>query len=151
MDSLSITLEQLRATANAGGIRGATLRARGGEFVVEVDTANGRSAVLARARSSEPRHFGNPASAIGVLHKLGIVVMKIDATEWDPTHGAVTRRRTTRAEAMREAHRAAAYNRWLAGEVQASIDDPRPSISHEEVAKRIAIHVKRLKRGRTAR
>lgn len=151
MNTLNITLEQLRATASAGGIRSATLRARGGDFVVEVDTANGRSAILAKARSSEPRHFGNPASAIGVLRKLGIVVMKLDATEWDPTHRAITHRKTTRAETMREAHRAAAYNRWLAREVQASIDDPRPSISHEEVAKRIAGHVKRLKRGRAAR
>ncbi|MDP5803693.1 antitoxin [Pseudomonas aeruginosa] len=26
-----------------------------------------------------------------------------------------------------------AYSRWLAGEIQAAIDDPRPSIPHEEV------------------
>ncbi|ECY1471838.1 antitoxin [Salmonella enterica] len=26
-----------------------------------------------------------------------------------------------------------AYSRWLAAKIQAAIDDPRPSISHEEV------------------
>ncbi|WP_319103249.1 antitoxin [Pseudomonas aeruginosa] len=26
-----------------------------------------------------------------------------------------------------------AYSRWLAAEIQAAIDDPRPSIPHEEV------------------
>ncbi|EMO4164928.1 stability determinant [Morganella morganii] len=34
---------------------------------------------------------------------------------------------------MRGAHEAAAYNQWLTGEIQASIDDPRPSIPHDEV------------------
>ncbi|EKN4765953.1 hypothetical protein FG469_004240 [Yersinia enterocolitica] len=45
----------------------------------------------------------------------------------------MTRSRQNRAEAMRGAHEAAAYNQWLAGEIQASIDDPRPSIPHDEV------------------
>lgn len=34
---------------------------------------------------------------------------------------------------MRGAHEAAAYNQWLAGEIQVSIDDPRPNLSHDEV------------------
>ena len=34
---------------------------------------------------------------------------------------------------MRGAHEAAAYNQWLASEIQASIDDPRPSIPDDEV------------------
>ena len=38
-----------------------------------------------------------------------------------------------RHQAMRGAHEAAAYNQWLAGEIQASIDDPRPSIPYDEV------------------
>ncbi|MGH8803068.1 MAG: hypothetical protein ACREX6_12335 [Casimicrobiaceae bacterium] len=148
---LNITLEQLRATASAGGILGATLRARGGEFVVEVDTVSGRGAILAKARSTEPRHFGNPASAMSVLRELGIFVIKLDTTDWDPDQKDITHRRTTRAEAMREAHRAAAYNRWLAGAIQESLDDPRPSISHDEIAKRIGTRVTRLKRGRAGR
>ncbi|HDS2402330.1 TPA: stability determinant [Klebsiella pneumoniae] len=45
----------------------------------------------------------------------------------------MTRSRQSRAEAMRGAHEAAAYNQWLAGEIQASIDDPRPNIPHDEV------------------
>ena len=38
-----------------------------------------------------------------------------------------------RAEALRKAHQAAAYNQWLAAEVQDAIDDPRPNISHDDV------------------
>lgn len=45
----------------------------------------------------------------------------------------MSRSQRSRAEAMRGAYEAAAYNQWLAGEIQASIDDPRPSIPHAEV------------------
>ena len=38
-----------------------------------------------------------------------------------------------RSESARKAHQAAAYNQWLAAEVQDAIDDPRPNISHDDV------------------
>lgn len=63
------------------------------------------------ARSTEPRRFGNPLAALNVLREVGITAGQFDASEYEP----------------------AAYNQWLAGEVQASIDDPRPSIAHDEV------------------
>lgn len=44
-----------------------------------------------------------------------------------------TQNRDSRARAMRQAHEAAAYNQWLAGEIQASIDDPRASLPHDDV------------------
>ncbi len=72
----SMTLEQLRAANDAGGVSVVTLKGQGGAFVVEITTRNGSAAVLAKARS------------------------------------------------MHEAHRAAAYNQWLATEIQTSIDDP---------------------------
>ncbi|MBS7325199.1 MAG: antitoxin [Thiopseudomonas sp.] len=45
----------------------------------------------------------------------------------------MSRSRQNRADAMREAHEAAAYNQWLAAEIQEAIDDPRSSIPHDEV------------------
>lgn len=42
-----------------------------------------------------------------------------------------------RADAILEANEAIMYNQWLASEIQASIDDPRPSIPHEEVMARM--------------
>lgn len=129
----SMTLEQLRATANAGGVTGITLRGQGGGFFVEITTRSGQDAFLVKARSTEPRRFGNPTSALMVLRDLGIAVVQLDATNWNPDQKDMTRSRQSRAEAMRGAHEAAAYNQWLAAEVQASIDDPRPSIPHDEV------------------
>ena len=86
-----------------------------------------------KARSTEPRRFGSPNSALIVLRDLGIAVAQLDATNWNPDQKEVTQNRDSRAQAMRQAHEAAAYNQWLAGEIQASIDDPRPSIPHDEV------------------
>lgn len=129
----SMTLEQLRATANAGGVTGVTMKGEGGGFFVEIATRSGQDAFLVKARSTEPRRFGNPTSALIVLRDVGIAVAQLDATNWNPDQKDMTRSRQSRAQAMRGAHEAAVYNRWLAAEVQASIDDPRPSIPHDEV------------------
>jgi hypothetical protein len=129
----SMTLEQLRATVGAGGVTGVTLKGQGGGFFVEIATRSGQAAFLSKARSTEPRRFGNPTSALIVLRDVGIAVAQLDATNWNPDEKDMTRSRQNRAEAMRGAHEAAAYNQWLASEIQASIDDPRPSIPHDEV------------------
>lgn len=67
------------------------------------------------------------------MRALGIVVVQIDATHWDSSQKEVTLSRESRAKAMWGAHEAAAYNEWLASEIQASVDDKRPNVSHEEV------------------
>lgn len=129
----SMTLEQLRATANAGGVTGVTLKGQGGGFFVEIATRSGQDAFLVKARSTEPRRFGSPTSALIVLRDVGITIAQIDATHWNPDQKDMTRSRQTRSDAMREAHEAAAYSKWLAAEIQDAIDDPRPSIPHDEV------------------
>ena len=129
----SMTLEQLRATVSAGGVVGVTLKGRGGGFFLEITTRSGHDAILSKARSTEPRRFGNPTSALVVLRDLGIAVAQLDATDWSPDQKDMSQSRQDRAQAMREAHEAAAYTRWVAAELQASIDDPRLSIPHEQV------------------
>lgn len=129
----SMTLEQLRATASAGGVVGVTLKGQGSGFFMEIATRSGHDALLVKARSTEPRRFGSPNSALIVLRDLGIAVAQLDATNWNPDQKEVTQNRDSRAQAMRQAHEAAAYNQWLAGEIQASIDDPGPSIPHDAV------------------
>ncbi len=129
----SMTIEQLRAASNAGGVSGVTLKGQGGAFLVQIDTRSGSGAILSKARSTEPRRFGNPLAALNALREIGITVGRFDASEYDPTNKKQDAGNRGRANAMRVAHEAAAYNQWLAGEIQASIADPRPSIPHDEV------------------
>ena len=65
----SMTLEQLRAANDAGGVSGVTLKGQGGAFLVQIDTRSGSGALLSKARSTEPRRFGNPLAAFNVLRE----------------------------------------------------------------------------------
>jgi hypothetical protein len=144
----SMTIEQLRAASNSGGVSGVTLKGQGGAFLVQIATRSGSSAVLSKARSTEPRRFGNPLAALNVLRDIGITVGQFDASAYDPadkTHDAGNR---GRADAMREAHEAAAYNQWLANEIQTSIEDPRSNISHDEVMAELDATIASLKKKR---
>lgn len=141
----SMTIEQLRAASDAGGVSGVTLKGQGGAFLVQIATRSGAAALLAKARSNEPRRFGNPMAALNVLRGVGITIGRFDASEWNPDEKEETAGRRGRAEAMRKAHRAAAYSEWLAAEIQQAIDDPRPSIPHDEVMARMEARMARHK------
>ncbi|MFT4102952.1 MAG: hypothetical protein QM674_18345 [Burkholderiaceae bacterium] len=140
-----MTIEQLRAASAAGGVESVTLLGKDGAFLIRIATRSGESVVLAKARSAEPRRFGSPSVAINVLRDVGITGGTFDASEWNPSIKEVAGRRRGRAEAMREAHQAAAFAKKLALEVQEAIDDPRPSIPHEEVMARMGRRIARRK------
>lgn len=140
-----MTIEQLRAASNAGGVEGVTLKGHGGAFLVQIATRSGDAALLAKARSNEPRRFGNPVSALNVLREVGITVGQFDASEWNPNAKETTIGRRGRAEAMRNAHRAAAYAEQLAVEIQQSLNDPRPSSPHDAVMDRMDARIARHK------
>lgn len=129
----SLTLEQLRAASEAGGVSGVTLKAQGGTFLVQIETRSGGGGVLAKARSTEPRRFGNPAAALNVLRGIGITIGRFDAREWNPDVRPSTAGGRGRAAALREAHRAAAHNKWLAAEIQEAIDDRNAGLAHGDV------------------
>jgi hypothetical protein len=58
-------------------------------------------AVLAKARSSEPRHFGNPAAALNVLRGVCITIVQFDASEWNPAEKEPVPGTSGWAEALR--------------------------------------------------
>jgi len=143
-----MTIEQLRAASSAGGVSGVTLKAQGGAFLIQIDTRSGSCAVLSKARSTEPRRFGNPLSALNVLREIGITAGQFDANEYDPTDKEQDAGNRGRANAMRGAHEAAAYNQWLAAEIQASIDDPRTNIPHDEIMTELDAEIAAVKKKR---
>jgi hypothetical protein len=145
-----MTIEQLRAASNAGGVSSVTLKGQGGAFLVQINTLSGSDAVLAKARSTEPRRFGNPLAALNVLRDIGITVGLFDASEYDPAEKEPGAGNRGRADAMRGAHEAAAYNQWLASEIQASIDDPRPNIPHDQVMAELDAEIDALSKKKRA-
>lgn len=132
----TLTLDQLRVATEAGGVSGVTLQAEGGKFFVRIKTANNADAVLARARSDEPRGFPNPLPAIALLRKLGIFVGSFDLSRWNPDERPLARSRPDRAEAMRRAHEAVDHDAWFREQVAQGIaeaDDPSTVwVSHED-------------------
>lgn len=116
----SMSLEQLRATISAGGVTGVTLSRAVGASSPKSPPA---AAKMPKARTTESRHFGNPTSALIVLRDMSIAIVQLDATHWNSDQKGMTRSRQSRAEAMRGAHEAAAYNQWLITD-QDTIDDP---------------------------
>lgn len=128
-----MTIEQLRAASSVGGVSGVTLKGRGGTFLVQIATRSGAGAVLSKARSTEPRCFGNPLAALKVLRDIGITAGQFDVSGYDLAHKEQDACNRGRANAMREAHEAAAYSQWLADEIQVSVDEPMPSIPDDDV------------------
>lgn len=149
----SLTLEQLRVANAAGGIAGVKLKGQGGTFLIEIATRSGPSALLAKARSTEPRRFGSPAAALHVLRDIGITTGEFDAKDWNPDEKANTagNRGRGRSEALRKAYDAVSWNALVAAEIQEAIDDPGPSVPHEEVMARMDARVARHKAGRGRR
>ena len=139
----SMTVEQLRAASEAGGGAGVTLKGQGGACLVQIATLSGAAAVLSKARSSEPRRFGNPIAALNVLRDVGITLGQFDASDWNPDAKEANTGTHGRAEAMRKAHEAAAYTQWLAGEIQEAIDEPGASVPHAEVMTRMDARIDR--------
>jgi hypothetical protein len=87
----SMTLEQLRTANRTGGVAGVTLKGRGGAFFVQITTRSGVGAVLAKARSDEPRRFSNPGAALNVLRDIGITLGRFDAAPSVPHDEAMDR------------------------------------------------------------
>src|SRR5690625_1498034 len=78
------TLQQLRATTQAGGVRGVVLKAQGDAFFIEIEMRSGHYAVLVTARGKEPRRFKNPLRALSILRDIGIVHGQFDLSLYAP-------------------------------------------------------------------
>jgi hypothetical protein len=142
MSMQTLTFEQLRSATVAGGVSGVTVKAQGGGFFVQIATRNG-DAILTKARSTELRCFSNPFQAITLLHGIGITNGTYDVSQYDPEQKKI-RLRPDRAKVMKRAHEAAAYDAWFREQVQASIEDPRPSVKDEDVRAEFASRRKKL-------
>ncbi len=133
----TLSLDQLRAATQAGGIASVTLKAEGGAFVVTVVTRSGDDGLLVTTRSREPRRFTDLRKAMRLLREMGIASVQVDTTHWNPDEPMAGTPRPDRSAAMKHAHEAAAHDRWFRSQVEEALreaDDPATvTIPHEEV------------------
>lgn len=127
------TLQRLVA---AGARVAAEVVGTGGSWGVVINY--GRTRQTLAATRGKPRTFRQFETLAGYLKELGIVEYRVNAAAFQPgSTSAPDRRSTTASERMKRAHEAAAYDTWFREQVQASIDDPRASVSAAEAQVRM--------------
>ena len=125
----------LSTLVEAGTVRNAHVvgSAEGWSILVRYGQ-NQRTLIAQRGRHA--RVFRRLDTLVSYLKDVGIAEFDVDATSYEPD-SAKAPARPDRAEALRKAHEAAAYDAWFREEVQKAIDeadDPNTVwVSHEEV------------------
>ena len=100
----------------------------------------GRASQTLSATRGQPRTWRQFETLAGYLKDLGITEVRVNTAEFESgaTTGKHDKRSTTASDRMKRAHQAAAYDTWFRDQVQASIDDPRPSIDDDQARKQFA-------------
>ena len=149
----TLDVSQATAAAQAGGVLNAILRAEGGQFYVELETRTAGTAVLVTSNNRRPRAFRNPVKALEVIRDLGLQSGRFSLEAWRPAEADFERQsRPDRAEAMKQTHAsAAAYDKWVREQVQEAIDDPRPTIAHEDVMSKANARIEAMRKGKRAK
>ena len=107
-----------------------------GGWAVQVDVDD-QEHVLTAQRSGNVRLFKKLETLVSYLHDLGIDHFEVDSSIWDARQTA-TYQRPDRAQALKRAHEAAAYDAWFSEQVEASRRDSSPALDDEEVEKYFA-------------
>ncbi|WP_123101413.1 hypothetical protein [Acidithiobacillus sulfuriphilus] len=132
MASKTIDTPNARRLAEAAAIRGAAIIGQPGGWSVMLKIGM-QETPLGTQRTDKPRSWSSLDTCMQYLRdELGIVrIDGIDASNYSaPT--VYSKRRADAAERMKRAHEAAAHDAWFREQVQASIEDQRPSIPHDE-------------------
>jgi len=156
MSTETIDHNTLSRLVEAGAVRGAHVIGQAGGWGVLIQYGM-LERPLAASCSKQVRTFKKLETLVAYLKDIGISRFDVDATQYDPA-SLKTYTRPDRAAAMRQAHEAAAYDKWFRDEVEQALkeaDDPNTVwIPHEEVkaswAKKRAELMKRINDGNTA-
>jgi hypothetical protein len=131
MTAETIDHTTLSKLAEAGAVRSAHVVGQAGGWGILVKYGMTERA-LAAQRSHQVRIFRKFETLVNYLKGVGIARFDVDTANYDPASLATARTRPDSAAKLKIAHEAAAYDVWFREQVQASIDDPRPSISDNE-------------------
>jgi hypothetical protein len=133
----------LTKLAEAGVVRSAHVVGQAGGWGVLVKYGITERA-LAAQRSHQVRIFRKLETLVEYLKGVGIPRFDVDAVNYD-ADGENKYKRPDRAAAMKSAHEAAAYDKWLKAEIQEAIDDPRPNVAHDDVMRRMGERITAIK------
>ena len=125
----------LRRLVNAGAQVGAEVVGGAGGWGVVINY--GRASQTLAATRGTPRTWRQFETLARYLKELGIVEYCVNTAEFEPGAAVANpadKRSAMASERMKRAHRAA-HDAWFREQVQASIDDPRPSVD-DDVAKK---------------
>ena len=128
----------LRRLVDAGAHVGAEVIGATGGWGVVINYA--RASQTLSATRGQPRTWRQFETLAGYLKDLGITEVRVNTADFEPgpRTGKQDKRSTTASDRMKRAHQAAAYDSWFREQLEASIDDPRPSIDDEQARKRFA-------------
>ena len=139
MATETIDHSTLSKLAEAGLVRSAHVVGQDGGWGIVVKYGTIERA-LAAQRSHQVRIFRKLETLVAYLKAVGIPRFDVDAVNYDPH--TTTAKRPDRAAAMKDAHAAAAYTKWLKAEVQEAIDDTSPTIPHDEAMRQVRAAIK---------
>ena len=143
----TIDHSSLRRLVDAGAPVGAEVIGAAGGWSVVIDY--GRARQTLSATRGKPRTWRQFETLAGYLKQLGITEVRVHTADFEPGPAASRqdKRSTTASDRMKHAHQAAVYDTWLREQVQASIDDPRPSIDDDQARKQFAAKRAALSKG----
>ena len=124
----------LAKLVESGVVRSARVIGQAGGWGIIVTC--GKTARPLAAQRGKARLFSRLETVAVYLREIGIPRFDVDVVDYDPERARRTR--PDRAEALKRAHEAVAYDKWFRSQVQVALNDPRPSIPHEEVSARWA-------------
>lgn len=133
MSAHTIDTAMARRMVEASAIRGASIIGLPGGWGIMLKLGMTEKP-LGTQRTDKPRTWRSLDTCVDYL-KNELHIVRVDLLDAS-NHSAGDVTRSTRAdssERMKRAHEAAAYDEWFRAQVQEAIDDPRPSIPHEQV------------------
>lgn len=133
----------LSRMVKAGVVHSVHVIGQAGGWTVMVDDGKHKYPLASR-NMSVVRVWRRFETLVSYFKDIGLSQFEVDAAnfEQDSTSRA---KRTDQVEALTMAHEAADHEKWFRKQVQASIDDPRPSIAHEKVKAKFAAKAKALR------
>ncbi|WP_238349276.1 hypothetical protein [Pseudomonas putida] len=127
----------------SGSINATHIVSQPGGWSIQVDV-NQLEHVLIAQRSGNVRLFKKFETLVSYLLGLGIDHFQVDASTFDPKQLA-TYQRPDRAQALKRAHQAAAYEAWFHQQVEVSLNDNAAVIDDEDAERMFADHHAKLK------